>query len=120
MKKIKRFTILAAVLAMLFAMSVPAFAADDDANLIATETTTTAAADNSTGMKAVGAGIAISMAAGLGALGMGIAVGKSGEAIGRQPEASGKIQGQLMLGLVFIETAIIYALIVCILVIFVL
>ena len=42
------------------------------------------------------------------------------EGISRQPEASSKISSGLMLGLVFIETAIIYALIVAILVIFVL
>ena len=60
------------------------------------------------------------LAAGAGALGMGIAVGKSCEGISRQPEATGQIRTSLMLGLVFIETAIIYALIVAILVIFVL
>ena len=50
---------------------------------------------------------------------MGIAVSRSTEAIARQPEATNDIRGTLMLGLVFIETAIIYALIVSILVIFV-
>ena len=38
----------------------------------------------------------------------------------RQPEAAGKINSAMMLGLVFIETAIIYALIIAILIIFVL
>ena len=51
---------------------------------------------------------------------MGIAVAKSADSISRQPEAEGKIRTTLMLGLVFIETAIIYALIVAILIIFVL
>ena len=51
---------------------------------------------------------------------MGIAVAKTSEAPARQPEAEGKIRSSLMLGLVFIETAIIYALIVAILIIFVL
>ena len=55
-----------------------------------------------------------------GALGMGIAIAKSNESIARQPEAEGKIRTSMMLGLVFIETAIIYALVVAILVIFVL
>ena len=45
---------------------------------------------------------------------------KSNESIARQPEAAGNIRTSLMLGLVFIETAIIYALIVAILIIFVL
>ncbi|MCI8448772.1 MAG: ATP synthase F0 subunit C [Eubacterium sp.] len=71
------------------------------------------------GDKAKGAAIAVGLAAAAGAVGMGIAVGKSVEGIARQPEAEGKIRTTLMLGLVFIETAIIYALIVAILIIFV-
>ena len=59
-------------------------------------------------------------AAEAGALGMAIAIGKSAEGMSRQPEASGSIRSSMMLGLVFIETAIIYALIVAILIIFVL
>ena len=55
-----------------------------------------------------------------GAVAMGVAVSKSAEGIARQPEAEGKIRTTLMLGLVFIETAIIYALLVVILIIFVL
>ena len=46
--------------------------------------------------------------------------GKANEGIARQPEANGQIRSTLMLSLVFIETAIIYALLVVILVIFVL
>ena len=55
-----------------------------------------------------------------GAIAMGLATAKSAEGIARQPEAEGKIRTTLMLGLVFIETAIIYALLVVILIIFVL
>ena len=51
---------------------------------------------------------------------MGLAIAKSAESISRQPEAEGKIRSTFMLGLVFIETVVIYALIVGILVIFVL
>ena len=69
--------------------------------------------------KAIGAGIGVGIAAMGGALGMGMAVGRCGEGIARQPEAAGKIQTIMMLGLVFIETAIIYALVVAILIIFV-
>ena len=75
---------------------------------------------DATGDKAMAAGIAIGLAAAAGAIGMGIAIAKTSESIARQPEAEGKIRSTLMLGLVFIETAIIYALIVAILVIFVL
>lgn len=80
----------------------------------------TSDSSDSSGSKALAAGIAIGLAAAAGAIGMGIAIAKTSEAIARQPEAEGKIRSTLMLGLVFIETAIIYALIVAILVIFVL
>ena len=65
-------------------------------------------------------GIAIGVAAAGGAIGMGLAIAKSAEGISRQPEAEGKIRTTMMLGLVFLETAIIYALLVVILIIFVL
>lgn len=77
-------------------------------------------AGDATGDKALSAAIAIGFAAAAGAIGMGLAIAKSAEGIARQPEAEGKIRTTLMLGLVFIETAIIYALIVAILIIFVL
>ena len=71
-------------------------------------------------MKAVAAAITVGLAAAAGAIGMGIAIAKSVEGISRQPEAEGKIRTSLMLGLVFVETAIIYALIIAVLIIFVL
>lgn len=76
--------------------------------------------NNETGDKALAAAICVGLAAAAGALAMGWAIAKSSEGISRQPEAEGKIRTSLMLGLVFIETAIIYALIVAILIIFVL
>ncbi len=86
-----------------------------------TETTeTVAAASDPIGDKAMAAGIAIGLAAAGGAVAMGIAIGKAEESIARQPEVKGDVRTTLMLGLVFIETAIIYALIVAILVVFVL
>ncbi|MBQ5951712.1 MAG: ATP synthase F0 subunit C [Lachnospiraceae bacterium] len=80
----------------------------------------TVSAASETSSKAWAAGVAIAVTAGLGALSMGLAIARSVDGIARQPEASGSIRTALMLGLVFIETAIIYALIVAILVIFVL
>ena len=76
--------------------------------------------NNSLGDKALAAALCVGLAAGAGAIAMGWAIAKSSEGISRQPEAEGKIRTSLMLGLVFIETAIIYALIVAILIIFVL
>lgn len=50
--------------------------------------------------------------AGLGAgIGLGRAVGSAMEAIGRQPEATGKIQINMIIGCAFIEALAIYALI---------
>lgn len=79
------------------------------------------AEDNSdVGTKALAAAIVVGIASAAGAIAMGLAIAKSAEGISRQPEASGKINSAMMLGLVFIETLIIYALIVAILIIFVL
>ena len=64
--------------------------------------------------------MAVGLAAAGGAVGMGLLGAKSSESIARQPEAEGKIRTSMMLTLVFIETAIIYALLVVILIIFVL
>ena len=122
--------ILLAVIIGMIVMIIPAFAEGDDksdatpstsaSQTIETQDDADASGSNTLGMKALGAGIAIGLAACGGAIGMGSSVGKSVEGISRQPEVEGKIRTTLMLGLVFIETAIIYALLVAILIIFVL
>ena len=108
---------------ILFALALPVYAATDAATPVTTEVTQEAAdtSDDSNliGMKAIACGIAISVAAGGGAVGMGIATGKAVEGLSRQPEVEGKIRTNFMLGIVFMETAIIYALLVIILIIFV-
>jgi len=70
--------------------------------------------------KAIAAAIIIGVVASVGAVAMAISVKKAVDGTARQPEAAGNIRTSMMMGLVFIETAIIYALIVAILVIFVL
>jgi len=63
------------------------------------------------GMIALGYPVGLGLAA-LGAgIGLGNAVGRAMEAIGRQPEATGKIQINMILGCAFIEALAIYALI---------
>lgn len=61
--------------------------------------------------KMLGAGLAM----GLGALGPGIGIGLLGagamNAIGRNPEAAGQIQTNMILGIVFAEAVAIYALV---------
>jgi F-type H+-transporting ATPase subunit c len=56
------------------------------------------------------AGFALGIAAGLGAIGQGRAIGSAAEAIARNPSASGEIRGVLILGLVLIESLVIYVL----------
>ena len=124
MHKMKKIVAALFVIAALLAMAIPAFAAGNGAapapDAAQTQQSESAQTDSSLGLKAVATGIAIGLAAAGGAMGMGIAAGKSVEGIARQPEAESKIRTTLMLGLVFIETAIIYALLVVILIIFVL
>jgi len=55
--------------------------------------------------------IGVALAAIGSALGLGRAVGSAMEAMGRQPEAAGKIQTGMIIGAAFIEALTIYALI---------
>ena len=70
-------------------------------------------------MKSLGSAIAI----GVGAIGPGIAIGmlagKAMEAIGRNPEAEGKIRTNMILGIAFAEAIAIYALVVALIIKFV-
>lgn len=118
-KLLKKIVALAGVMLLTLALTAPAFAADaPDASEPNPQSETQE--DNTIGMKAIAAGVAVGIAAAGGAVAMGLATAKSTESIARQPEAEGKVRTTLMLGLVFIETAIIYALLVVILIIFVL
>lgn len=71
------------------------------------------------GLKAVGAGLAM-----VGALGPGIGIGMLAQgamqAIGRNPDAAGLVQTNMILAIVFTEAIAIYALVVSLLIIFVL
>lgn len=73
----------------------------------------------STGLKAIGAGLAM-----IGALGPGIGIGLLAQgamqAIGRNPDAAGTIQANMILAIVFTEAIAIYALVVSLLIVFVL
>jgi len=64
------------------------------------------------------AGFALAIAAGLGALGQGKAVSSATEAIARNPGATGDIRGALLLGLVLIESLVIYVLLISLLLFF--
>jgi len=60
--------------------------------------------------------LAVGVAALGSGLGLGKAVGAAMEAIGRQPEAAGKIQTAMIIGAAFIEALTIYALVAVILI----
>ena len=123
---LKRVSMILLVVIALLALAIPVFAetVNNDAQPAAVSAQKTdddaAAADDGAGSRALASGLAVGLAAAGGAIAMGLAAGKAVEGISRQPEAEGKIRTTLMLGLVFIETAIIYALLVVILIIFVL
>lgn len=118
MKKKLMAVLMMTMMMLLVVVPTKAFAGEEPAAVeTETETETT---ENGTGTKALAAALCVGLAAAAGAVSMGWAIAKSAEGISRQPEAEGKIRTSLMLGLVFIETAIIYALIVAILIIFVL
>jgi len=79
-----------------------------------------AAADNiysMFAMFAVGAGFAIGVAAIGGALGQGRAAAAALEGIARNPGASGKLFTPLILGLALIESLVIYAFVIAILIV---
>ena len=111
MKTMKKFAALMMLLCALMICTIPALAANEsgsDSNVTETVSVTAGSNDNDvTSAKAMGSGVMI----GIACLGGALAI---------QPEATSQIRTTMMMGLVFIETVIIYALIVAILIIFVL
>ena len=121
MKKMFSACLVLVVLALIAsALLMPALAEETAAPAAEPQTEAVTATDNSTRTKAIAAAALVGLVATAGAVGMAVSIGKSTDSMARQPEAAGKINSAMMLGLVFIETAIIYALIVAILIIFVL
>jgi len=64
------------------------------------------------GIIAVGAALAVAIAAIGPGIGQGFAAGKAMEAIARQPEAAGEIRTVLILSLAFMEALTIYGLLI--------
>ena len=120
----KNFLALFLLAALLMTAAVmPANAAElyeaEDAAIVEMEDET----DNRTKIlssKAWAATVLIGIACVAGAMGMAWSIMKTSGNIAKQPEAAGSLRTTMMLGLVFIETIVIYALIVAILIIFVL
>jgi F-type H+-transporting ATPase subunit c len=70
------------------------------------------------GLKLLGAGLAMLGAIGAGA-GVGIAASGGVQAMGRNPDAAGIIQTNMILGMAFAEAVAIYALAVALIIVFV-
>lgn len=70
------------------------------------------------GLIAIGAGLAV-MTGMMSGIGQGYAAGKAVEAVGRNPEAEGKIRSMLILGAAIAETCAIYGMLIAFLLIFV-
>lgn len=66
----------------------------------------------------IAAGVGLGLAALGGGIGQGIATGKATEGIARQPEAGGPIQTAMIIGLAFIESLTIYALVIALILLF--
>ena len=75
--------------------------------------------DLTIGLKAIGAGLAMVGTFGPG-IGIGLMVQGALEAIGRNPDAAGTIQTNMILGVAFAEAVAIYALVSALIIIFVL
>lgn len=95
---LKKITLFALTLLVL---AVPAFA----------QSGTTAAADY-TPLKGALSIIGFAIAAGLGALGQGKIGAAALEGTARNPSASGKLQTMMILGLAFVESLVIFALVI--------
>jgi F-type H+-transporting ATPase subunit c len=67
---------------------------------------------------AVAAAVGLGLAALGGGIGQGIAVSRAVEGIARQPEAQGPIQTTMIIGISFIESLTIYALVVALILLF--
>ena len=96
----RKIVMLLFVMIMLSVLAVPAFAQ------------TGAGAAGSTNWVAITSGFAIAIAAGLAALGQGRVASAACEALGRNPAAWTGIQVALILGLAFIESLVLFTLVI--------
>ena len=99
----------------LFSMSTVLIVMSVSAIAFAQDATVEAAKASAGGWIGLGAGLAIALAAFGGALGQGRAAAAALEGIARNPQAADKVFTPLILGLALIESLVIYALIIAIL-----
>ena len=121
MNTVKKCSLFLLAALLMAALSLPAYAASTQDTAAAAETSVSETQEeDTTSSKAIAMCVTIAVAAGTGAIAMGLVGSKTVEGISRQPEVESKLRTTLMLSLVFIETAIIYGLLVVILILFVL
>jgi len=102
---------------MLVFLSVVASSLLTAAVAFAQEAAATGAADEGSSMKYLAAAFAIGLAAFGGALGQARAASSALEGIARNPNAASKISTPMILGLALIESLVIYALIIALLIV---
>jgi F-type H+-transporting ATPase subunit c len=73
--------------------------------------------DIATGLVAIGAGLAVLTGCGTG-VGQGIAAGHAAAAVGRNPEAEGKIRTMMIIGQAVAESSALYGLLISLILVF--
>ena len=114
MKRNVKFLLSALTTLFVLGLASLAFAQPGDAQLIAAASTDSIRAGQG-GLIALAAGLAIGVAAFGGAIAQGRAAVSALDGIARNPGAADKIRGPMILGLALIESLVIYALIIAIL-----
>ncbi len=106
---LKRIWTIAPMAFMAVAMAAPAFAAEAGAE----------GAENLAlrGLLALSAGFAIAIAAAFGALGQSKGLAAALEGIARNPAGSGKLVTPMIIGLAMIESLVIYALVIALMIV---
>ncbi|MBI5015788.1 MAG: ATP synthase F0 subunit C [Deltaproteobacteria bacterium] len=105
---LKRISTVASLALLGMAFAVPAFAQEAAA----------AGGDMSVkGLLALAAGFAIAIAAGFGAVGQSKGLAAALEGIARNPAASGKLVTPMIIGLAMIESLVIYALVISLMIV---
>lgn len=84
---------------------------------LAEETVNNSQSSSGRGLVAIGIGLTMVGVIGTG-VGQGYAAGKAAEAVGRNPEAEGKIRNMMIVGMAISESSAIYALIIAFLLLF--
>jgi F-type H+-transporting ATPase subunit c len=97
-----------AVAAIVALLAAPALAAEQEPAKPAAATA--AANTGSSNLLGFALAFGLAVAAFGGAISQSNAIGKAVDAVARQPEAGGRIQGMMIIGLALIETLVIYAL----------